>query len=78
MGRNTLRGPAVFELNARYSRFFPISDRYKLEFFAETTNMTNTLNATAVNSTAQVDTAGQVVAPASGAITRLAISVSSN
>ena len=27
IGRNTLRGPAAFELNARYSRFFPIKDR---------------------------------------------------
>lgn len=69
IGRNTLRGRAVFELNARYSRFFPISDRYKLEFFAETTNLTNTLNAIAVNSTAQVDPTGQIVVPASGAIT---------
>jgi hypothetical protein len=68
IGRNTLRGPAVFELNARYSRFFPISDRYKLEFFAETTNLTNTVNATAVNSIAQVDAAGQITVPASGAI----------
>ena len=68
IGRNTLRGPAVFELNARYSRFFPISERYKLEFLAETTNLTNTLNATAVNSTAQVGAAGQITAPASGAI----------
>lgn len=68
IGRNTLRGPAVFELNARYSRFFPISDRYKLKFFAETTNLTNTVNATTVNSTAQVSAAGQITVPASGAI----------
>jgi hypothetical protein len=68
IGRNTLRGPAVFELNARYSRFFPISERYKLEFFAETTNLTNTMNATAINSTAQVGAAGQITVPASGAI----------
>ncbi len=69
IGRNTLLGPAVIELNARYSRFFPVSDWYKLEFFAETTNLTNTLNATAVNSTAQVDAAGQVVVPPPATIT---------
>ena len=44
IGRNTFRAPAVFELNARYSRFFPIAERYVLEFLAETTNVTNTLN----------------------------------
>ena len=42
IGRNTFRAPAVFELNARYSRFFPIAERYILEFLAETTNLTNT------------------------------------
>jgi hypothetical protein len=39
-----------------------------LEFFAETTNLTNTVNATALNSTAQVDLAGQITAPASAEI----------
>ncbi len=68
IGRNTLRGRAVFELNARYSRSFPISEQYKLEFFAETTNLTNTVNATAVNSTAQVGPDGQITVPAPGAI----------
>ena len=68
-GRKTFRGPAVFELNARYSRLFPINDRYRLEFYAESTNLTNTLNATAVNSTALVDVAGQLVTPAQDTIT---------
>jgi hypothetical protein len=58
----------VFELNARYSRFFPIADRLKLECFAETTNLTNTLNPIAINSTAQVDAMGRVLLPASLAI----------
>jgi hypothetical protein len=69
IGRNTLRGSAVFELNARYSRFFPINDRYRLEFYAESTNLTNTLDAIAVNSTALIDVAGQLVTPALGTIT---------
>jgi hypothetical protein len=68
IGRNTLRGPAVFELNARYSRFFPITERFRAEFFAETTNLTNTLNVTGVNAIAQVDSAGQVVAPSGGGV----------
>jgi len=69
VGRNTLRAPAVFELNARYSRFFPITEHYNVEFLAESTNITNTLNVTSVISTAQVDTAGNILVPASGAAT---------
>ncbi len=69
VGRNTLRAPSVFELNARYSRFFPITERYNFEFLAESTNLTNTLNVTGLNSTAQVDTTGRILVPAPGAAT---------
>jgi hypothetical protein len=69
IGRNTLRGPAVFELNVRYSRFFLITERFRAEFFVETTNLTNKLNATSLNSTAQVASSGVVLVPASGAVT---------
>jgi hypothetical protein len=65
-GRNTFRAPAVFELNARYSRFFPIADRYLLEILVETTNLTNTLNVMAINSTALVDSSGNTIVPATG------------
>ena len=69
VGRNTLRAPAVFELNARYARIFPVSERYNVAFIAETTNLTNTLNVTGVNATALVDGFGNIVIPASGAST---------
>lgn len=69
IGRNTLRGPSVFELNARYSRFFLITERFRVEFFAETTNLTNKLNAISLNSTAQVASSGVVLVPASGTVT---------
>ena len=69
IGRNTLRAPSAFELNVRYSRFFPITERCRVEFFAETTNLTNTLNVTRMNSTALVDATGQIVSPATGAAT---------
>ena len=69
VGRNTFRVPAVFELNARHSRFFPIAERCLLEILAETTNLTNTLNVVGVNSTALVDAAGNTVVPATGAAT---------
>ena len=68
-GRNTLRAPAVFELNVRYSRLFPVTEQYSLEFFAETSNLTNTLNVIGVNSTAFVDVTGNTIIPASGAAT---------
>jgi hypothetical protein len=69
VGRNTLRAPAVFELNVRYSRQFPLSEHYRLELLAEATNVTNTLNITGVNSTALVDVNGATLIPASGAAT---------
>ena len=55
VGRNTVRAPAVFELNARYSRLFPVSEHRSFEFIAESTNITNTLNVTNLNTTALVD-----------------------
>lgn len=68
VGRNTLRAPAVVELNARYTRFFPIAERCVLEFLAEATNLTNTLNVVAVSSTAVVDPGGNTLVPGTGAV----------
>jgi hypothetical protein len=51
VGRNTVRGPAIFELNARYSRLFPVSEHKTFEFIAESTNVTNALNVTNLNTT---------------------------
>lgn len=69
IGRNTFRAPAVFELNARYSRYFPITDRCMLEILAESTNLINTLNVVGVNSTALVDPSGNTLVPANGSAT---------
>jgi len=69
IGRNTLRGPAVLEWNARYSRFFPVTERYNFEFLAESTNLLNKLNVYGLNSTAQVDANGNILAPAPAAAT---------
>jgi hypothetical protein len=60
VGRNTVRAPAIFELNARYSRLFPVSEHKSFEFIAESTNITNTLNVTNLNSTALVDALGNI------------------
>jgi hypothetical protein len=64
IGRNTIRATPIFELNARYSRFFPIRERSNVEFMAEFTNLTNQSNITGVNSTAQVNAAGIILTPA--------------
>ena len=76
VGRNTFRAPAVFELNARYSRFFPIAERFVLEFLAETTNLTNTLNVVGVNSTALVEAANSSARPEIGSIRHASVLLS--
>ena len=62
IGRNTLRAPGVFELNARYSRFFPLAERYILEILAETTNLTNTLLVNGTSATSNTETADGISA----------------
>jgi hypothetical protein len=65
IGRNTLLAPATYELNLRYSRVFPIGERWKPEFFFESTNILNHTNVTGLNSTASVDAFGAIITPAS-------------
>ena len=65
IGRNTIVAPATYELNVRYSRIFPIGERWKPEFFFESTNLLNHTNVTGLNSTATVDANGFITAPAS-------------
>ena len=62
IGRNTLRAPRMSEFNIRYSRLFPLGERMKLEFIAESTNVFNRTNVVALNSTATADAAGNIVA----------------
>jgi hypothetical protein len=69
VGRNTILAPATYEMNVRYSRVFPIRERWKPEFFFESTNLLNHTNVTGVNTTATVDTTGAIVTPASFAWT---------
>ena len=62
IGRNTFRGPSTYQLDVRYSRIFPIKERYKAEFFAESTNLFNHTNVTGVNTSATVDALGNITA----------------
>ena len=65
VGRNTLIAPKTFEVNLRYSRTFPIKERFGAEFFLESTNIFNHTNVTGLNNTATVDVAGNITTPAS-------------
>ena len=69
IGRNTYRGPSTYQLDVRYSRIFPIRERYRAEFFAESTNLLNHTNVTGVNTTAMVDAVGAITAAPSFAWT---------
>lgn len=42
-GRNTLRGPGIQDLDVSISRTFTFAERYKLQFRAESFNLTNTV-----------------------------------
>jgi hypothetical protein len=64
VGRDTIRGGYAAEINARYSRLFPITERKSAEFLVESTNLGNRLNVTGLNSTATVDAAGNITTPA--------------
>jgi hypothetical protein len=44
-----------------FSRLLPLSEHKSLEFIAESTNIMNTLNVTNLNTTAQVDTLGDII-----------------
>ena len=61
VGRNTIRGQAIYQLDARYSRFFPIGERFKPEFLVEAWNLFNHTNVTGYNTTATVDTLGHIL-----------------
>lgn len=63
IGRNTIRGPAVYNLDLRYSRIFPIHERWKPEFFAESSNLFNHSNVTGLNTIATVNAAGVIITP---------------
>jgi hypothetical protein len=69
VGRNTIRGPWISEVNMRYTRLFPLTERVRLEFIAESTNVFNHTNVVGLSSTATVNSAGTIVAQPSLAAT---------
>ncbi|HYL75387.1 MAG TPA: TonB-dependent receptor [Bryobacteraceae bacterium] len=69
IGRDTYRGPAIYEFNMRYSRIFPVTERIRPEFLAEFGNLFNHANfaggsatgGSAINTVATVDAAGNIL-----------------
>ncbi len=61
IGRNTIRGPAVYQLDARFTRDFRFRERFSLQAFAESTNVLNHDNVTGLSTTAQVDVGGNIL-----------------
>jgi hypothetical protein len=66
---NTVTKSGTNEYHSRSTWRRKITERFRAEFFAETTNLTNTLNAISLNSIAQVASSGAVLVQASGAVT---------
>jgi hypothetical protein len=61
--RNSLRLPARYNVDARYSREFPIGGTAKAEVIAELKNVFNTVQWSGVTSTVTTDTAGNPLTP---------------
>jgi hypothetical protein len=63
VARNSRDLGNVLNVDVRYSRFFPIDDRIRVELFAEAKNLLNSANVRAVNSVVQTDSSGNLLAP---------------
>jgi hypothetical protein len=61
--RNTGELGRNVNLDARYSRLFPLPNGNRAEFFIEAKNVFNTYNVGSVNNTVQVDTSGNPLVP---------------
>jgi hypothetical protein len=62
VGRNTIRTPAVYQFDARYSRtFYKFWDRLAPSFFIEANNIFNHPNITTINTVATVNSGGAIV-----------------
>ena len=66
VGRNSVRGPNVYQFDSRYTRtLWTFRDRIKPKFFAEINNIFNHPNITALNTVVPVDALGAAVLPSS-------------
>lgn len=64
IGRNTARGPNIYQVDMRYSRtFFRLWERLEPTFFIEANNVLNHPNITTLNDTAVVNSLGVITKP---------------
>ena len=63
IGRNTERTPRQLNVDMRYSRFVPISERFNVEVFGEFINLFNIKSIFQVNGAVATDAAGNLLAP---------------
>jgi len=65
IGRDTVRGPSVYQLDARYTRtLFTIHERIRPKILAEATNVFNHKNITSLNTSVVTSAAGVPTIPA--------------
>ena len=65
VGRNTLRGPSIYQADARFTRTFAtFFERVKPVIFVEANNFLNRSNITSINTTATTNAAGAITTPA--------------
>jgi hypothetical protein len=64
IGRNTVRGPNIYQFDARYTRTFFTWERLQPKFIAEANNIFNHPNVTSLNTTVPVDATGLATLPA--------------
>jgi Carboxypeptidase regulatory-like domain len=65
IGRDTVRTPNIYQIDARYTRTFFTWERLKPKFIAEFNNVFNRENITALNTVVPVDALGLAQLPAS-------------
>ena len=63
VGRNTVRGPNIYQIDARYTRTFFTWEHLQPKFIAEANNIFNHPNITALNTTVPVDASGNLTSP---------------
>lgn len=72
-GRNTIEGPGTFSINSSLGRSIPLSERRRIEFRMEATNLTNHVNYTNVYTTVNASNFG--LPSATGAMRTLLVNV---
>jgi hypothetical protein len=64
IGRNTVRGPSIYQIDMRYTRkLLTIRERFEAKLLVEANSVFNTRNVTTINTNATVNAAGAITTP---------------